>query len=260
MTTLGAVRARHLPTIALGRWYRPLAFGLTVVILAAAVLVAWIRFTAFDAAGAVAGDYHAFILAGQRLLAGSPFQPYQLAGPYSALAGDRSVDQVPFLYPPPYALVGIVLGAVPAFLWWALPLALLGYLIAWWRPEPWAWPVMAAILVWPATSSVVITGGTTMWVVALTAAGLRWHWPAALILLKPSFLPVALIGIRHRSWWIAVGILGLVSLAMLPLWFDYLTAMRNASDVRPWYSVGDLPFILLPIVAWAARCRPQGRC
>jgi hypothetical protein len=134
-----------------------------------------------------------------------------------------------------------------------VPLALLGYVIGWWRPAPWTWPILAAVLVWPATSAIVIVGGTTMWAAALTAGGLRWGWPSALILLKPSFLPLAAIGIRRRSWWITVGVLGLVSLAMLPLWGEYLTALGNATDVKPWYSLGDLPLVLAPLVAYAGR-------
>lgn len=229
--------------------------GLALALLALALVVWRVRFGAFEAAGAVAIDYRSFVDEGHRFLdQGTPYLPYQLAGPYTAQPVEfRQPADVPFLYPPPFVFVCVALTVIPAFLWWVVPAALLAAALISWRPAPWCWPLLAATLVWPATSAIVIVGGTTMWVAALVAGGLRWGWPAALIVLKPSFFPLALIGIRRRSWWIAAAAVGVASLAVLPLWPEYFTAIRNATDLSPIYSLGDLPLVVAPILAWLAR-------
>ena len=234
------------------------AFGLTALLLLVAVAVWRVRFAAFDAAGAVAIDYRTFVDFGHRLLTdGTAILPYQLAGPYQAAPEVPRLDPatVPFLYPPAFAFVGVALTVLPAFLWWAVPIALLAWCVASWRPAPWAWPLMALALAWPNTSAVVIVGGSTMWAAALVAAGLRWRWPAALLLLKPTMLPFALVGVRDRRWWVVAAVLAVVS---LPRAGEYVTAMRNTTDLRWWYSLGDLPLLLLPVVAWLSRAGAPG--
>ena len=73
---------------------------------------------------------------------------------------------------------------------------------------------------------------------------------------------LALIGIRAPSWWIAAGVLVLLSLPFLQLWLDYPSAMTNSS-AKFWYSFGNLPFFVLPIVAFLGSSRrgptPAGR-
>jgi hypothetical protein len=90
-----------------------------------------------------------------------------------------------------------------------------------------------------------------MWIAAFVALGTVWGWPGVLVALKPSLLPFMLVGIRSRSWWLAAGLLVLVSLAVLPMWFDYATAMLNARGplVSPLYSLGNVPVVLIPLVA-----------
>ena len=48
--------------------------------------------------------------------------------------------------------------------------------------------------------------------------------------------------------------LALASLPFLPLWLDYPTAMAN-STATFWYSFGNLPFFVLPIVAFLGSSR-----
>ena len=53
-----------------------------------------------------------------------------------------------------------------------------------------------------------------------------------------------------------MGVFVLASLVMLPLWFDYLAAMRN--NVGEWppglvYSLPDYLLVMVPVVAWWAR-------
>lgn len=86
------------------------------------------------------------------------------------------------------------------------------------------------------------------------AAGLLWSWPSVFAALKPTVLPLALIGIRHRSWWIAAAGLGLASLLLLPLWPQYVTAIRNVTEVTLFYST-NLVLILAPLAVWAGRRR-----
>ena len=113
---------------------------------------------------------------------------------------------------------------------------------------------------------VIITGGidlsfaATASVAQYAALTVANHagigWPGVFVLLKPSLAPFALAGIRRRSWWVAALLLGLLSLAMLPLWLEYPAAIRN-SDVGATYSLQDIPPMLIPVVAWLGR-RPGG--
>ena len=86
------------------------------------------------------------------------------------------------------------------------------------------------------------------------AGGVRWAWPSVLVTFKPSLAFFAIIGIRSRSWWIAAAVLAVVSLPFLSLWLDYPTVMSN-SDAKFWYSFGNLPFFVLPIVAYLGSSR-----
>ena len=77
---------------------------------------------------------------------------------------------------------------------------------------------MLVLLMWPRAESAFIFGNSDMWMAAGIAAGLRWGWPALLLVLKPIFLPLAALGANRVSWWVGAGVIVLVSLAMLPLW------------------------------------------
>jgi hypothetical protein len=176
----------------------------------------------------------------------------QLAGPHVDVTG------VSVLYPPIALYLFTPFTVLPGFLWWAIPIGILGWHIASARPRWWAWPVMALLLFAPRSQAMIIWGNTGMWVAAFVALGLRFSWASPLVLFKPSFVPFALIGIRRRSWWVGFLLLSAASLAMLPLWFDYVTAMRN--NVGDWppgflYSVPDYLLVSVPVVGWAARRR-----
>jgi len=88
---------------------------------------------------------------------------------------------------------------------------------------------------------------------AAVALGTVIGWPSVLVLLKPTLAPFSLIGIRTRGWWVAAVALGVVSLAMLPGWFDYLTVMRNFEGGSLMYSLDQYPLMVIPVIAWAAR-------
>src|SRR5207344_696635 len=93
-------------------------------------------------------------------------------------------------------------------------------------------------------------------VTALVAAALRWKWPGALILLKPSILPFALIGIRTRGWWLTAGVLAILSLPLLPMvpvWVQTVLDSRGAGGFL--YSAKDLPLMMVPVFASLGRTR-----
>jgi hypothetical protein len=181
---------------------------------------------------------------GARWLAdGSYYLPRQLGGPYVA------VLMADVLYPPSALLLFVPFAVLPAVLWWAVPIGLTLYVLRWLRPASWALCVMLALLLWPRAIGAYLFGNTDIWAVAAICAGLRWGWPAVLLTIKPTFAPLALLGVRRRSWWIVAGLLGVASLLMLPLWLDYLRVMANVS-IGWTYSLGSIPLVSVPIVAW----------
>jgi hypothetical protein len=182
---------------------------------------------------------------------GQFYLTHQLTGPYEATSG------IDTLYPP-FAL-GLFAPFVwlPAVLWWAIPLGILAWHVATSRPAWWAWPLLALLVWWPRSQSIVIWGNTSMWLAATVALGLRFGWPAALVLLKPSLAPFALLGIRSRGWWLTLAVLVVVS---VPMAADYIAALRNnvGGWPPPWYSLADVPLLLVPVVAtWARESRTR---
>jgi hypothetical protein len=198
-------------------------------------------------------DYRFFMAIADRWRTGaSVYLPHQLAGPYSELSGRDMI------YPPVALLLFVPLSYVPAPLWWTIPLGTIAAIPVWFRPEAWTWPLLALALWYPRDESMIIWGNTGMWIAALVALGLVWGWPAALVLLKPSLAPFMLAGSRNpRALALGVVVLAAVSLMMVPLWIDYGTAGRNAGASWPsvLYSLPDIPLLLMPVLAWAARAR-----
>jgi hypothetical protein len=179
------------------------------------------------------------------------YLPNQLAGPYQADIGYGN-------YYPPFALFLFVpfVDVVLAPLWWVVPLGITIWSIGTWRPAWWTWAIMALIVWLPRDGQILIWENTALWIQAFVALGLRFGWPAVLcVLVKPSLLPFALIGIHRRSWWMALIACLVLTLPLIPLWVEYVTAMRN--NIGPWptpmYLVQDYAWVSLPIVAWLGR-------
>lgn len=179
----------------------------------------------------------------QWLASGQVYLPRQLAGPYVV---ELMVD---VLYPPIALWLFVPFAFLPAVLWWVIPICLTLYVLRWLHPAPWALVAMLALMTYPASIGAFLFGNTNMWAVAAIAAGIRWGWPAVALVVKPVFLPFALVGVRHRSWWIVGGLGVLLSLPMLPLWLDYVRAMSNMS-INSDYSLGSIPLMLVPLCAW----------
>jgi hypothetical protein len=196
-------------------------------------------------------DFEFFVAVAQRWQAtGDLYGLEQLSGPYQAMTG------VSVLYPPIVLYLFVPFTVLPGFLWWVIPLGILGWHLFTARPAWWAWPVIALCLFAPRSQAIIIWGNTGMWIAAIVALGLRFAWASPFVLLKPTFLPFALIGVRRWAWWVGLAFLLVASLAMLPLWFDYVAAMRN--NVGEWppgflYSLPDYILVAIPVVAWIAR-------
>jgi hypothetical protein len=196
-------------------------------------------------------DYGFFVDKARRWVEiGQFYNPHQLAGPYEA---ETAID---VLYPPVALYLFVPFVFLPAFLWWIVPLGILGWHVRAARPAVWAWPILAVLAWVPRDQSIVIWGSTGMWIGAIVALALRFAWAAPFVLLKPTFAPFALVSVWRKAWWVGLALFALASLSVLPMWPDYFTALRN--NVGPWppgllYSVPDYLFVAIPIVAWSAR-------
>ena len=114
-----------------------------------------------------------------------------------------------------------------------------------------AWPFLAACLAFPESPYELVRGTPTIWIVAAVAAGLKWGWPGALVLLKPSLLPFAVIGVRHRGWWVALLLLAVLTVPLLSLVPDWIAAVTNGQGRGGvLYSLKDVPLVMIPVIAW----------
>lgn len=194
-------------------------------------------------------DYQLYMDVTRRWLAGGPyFEPYQLAGPYEIRAGD-------VLYPPVALLFFAPFTVLPALLYWAVPIAILVWVVWHWRPRPEVWPLIAFCAAWPTTALKTWTGNPVLWIAAALAVATLWRGAAVLVLLKPSLLPFAFFGIRRREWWISLAVLTVLSVPFGSMWADWLTALQNSRGGGWLYSALEIPFLALPLVAWAGRTR-----
>jgi hypothetical protein len=230
---------------------RVLQRALVIVLGSALVVEITVGALVIAAPGDIGVDFRFYRdLAARWVATGMYFQPHQLEGSYI------STTLVDTFYPPIALLLFLPFLILPAILWWLIPIAVLAYVIAAWRPNLWAVVGMIVLMMWVRAFGAFLWGNTDMWLAAAVAAGLRWGWPAALIAIKPSVLPFMLIGVRSRSFWLVVALLAVVSLPMWELWADWLVAIRNM-DQRPDYSIGSITLYLVPIVAWLGRQRPS---
>lgn len=198
-----------------------------------------------------------YLSAAQRFLDGHGFYyDWQLAGPYDVWF--QPVD--PILYPPTMIPLFAAFTVLPAWLYWAIPLGVIGACIWSLRPRPLALALCLLLAVWP--NSLIMQawfGNPTMWIVAalaVTVTGRRWAAP--FVLLKPTLAPFAAWGIRSRSWWIGLAALVAISLPFLPEWLTYASVLQNARNGEQsslLYSIWNVPAMLIPVVAWLGSSR-----
>jgi hypothetical protein len=236
-TAWGAVR---------DRWYRPVAFGLTTLLLvgAAAMLAVF-----WKANAAHAGEDLVHYLDGVRRwwATGSPYLPNEIAG-------DFDYEPETFLHPPVSVLFFAPWLVLHPILWWAVPIAITTALVVAWRPAPWTWPLIAFGLCQPQLHQALLWGNTNLWLTAALAVALIGGPWAALFLVKPSLGLLAIVGMRRRSWWVAVVVIALLCVPFGMLWIDWANVILN-SPADPTYGLRNLPWVLIPVIAWAGRQR-----
>ena len=179
------------------------------------------------------------------------YLPHQLDG-----TGQLTLN-VDTLYPPSALFLFVPFVWLPAVLWWVLPAVIVAVSIVRLRPASWTWPLLIVSLAWPRTAGALIFGNSDIWFAAFLWAGAAFAWPAVLVSIKPTLVPFGLIGIRHRSWWLAALAFAIVNLPLASLWLEYPTVVRTAG-LPLLYSIGNLPMFIAPIVAWLARRGPPG--
>ena len=209
-------------------------------------------------------DYIHYVDAARRWVeTGTPYLAHEVAGPF-VFSNDT------FLHPPISLLLFTPFLVLPGFLYWLIPLAGTAAIVAAWRPARWTWPVIALLLNWPRFDGAVIVGNSDLWVAFFLAAGLRFGWPVLLLVLKPSLVPFAIVELAalvradavpiHR--WAKIALAAAVLLvAAAPfgtLWLDWLAVVRH-SPADALYSLGALPWLSVPAVAWVSRTRGRRR-
>lgn len=214
---------------------------LTVATGAFLVVAVIVSARSIAAAGDLGIDFRFYRDVGARFLEdGTYYLPHQLAGPYSVTL----MEDV--LYPPLALALFVPFVYLPAILWWAVPVGVTLWAVG--RPSAVGLTLALLLLCWPRAHAAFLFGNTDMWVMAGVAAGMRLGWPAVLVTLKPTLVPFALVGIRHRSWWMAMALLAASVVLTWPLWQDYIVAMTNLR-ADPGYSLGSIPLLLVPVVA-----------
>lgn len=229
------------------RMHRPAMTAVALLFLAllvqdlASVAARW-----SEVGAGVGVDFYFYRDAAARWIDGGPFYlDFQLAGPYVVWGLPAT------LYPPTALLLFTPFTVLPPVTWWAIPIGIVVTIVAYHRPRPATWPVLAMCLWFPTTAEVVYAGNSVIWVVAAVALATVWHWPGLFVVLKPTLGPFALIGCWHRSWWVALAALVLISLPFGSMWLDYVTAVLNTRDPNGiLYSLNQVPTVLIPVVAW----------
>ncbi len=244
VTSLTSTNVR-LPSVRLSRPASALLRAVGALLALAAVWYWW-RVWSTAAPGFPTVDIGHYLDATRRWLeTGTPYLAHEVAA-------DFEYSPLTYLHPPIALLLFAPFLILPVQLFWILPIALLVAFVAWCRPAAWAWPLIGAALLWHQTAVALVAGNSDLWVAAFIAAGLWLGWPFALVIIKPSLGFFALLGVRSRSWWIAVAMLGGLSLLFGRLWLDWLQVVTHAPGGLL-YSLVSLPLMLLPIVAWLAR-------
>jgi hypothetical protein len=92
-----------------------------------------------------------------------------------------------------------------------------------------------------------------MWAFAALSLGTVWAGPAIFVLVKPSFFPFALWGVRRRQWWLFLLLFGLMCLPLGTMWADWATVILNTQGSAMVSSLVQIPLMMFPIIAWFAR-------
>lgn len=231
------------------RWERPIAVGLSALILAAGVVL-FVTAATGEFGRFWGVDIAHYLDATRRWLAtGTPYVPSEVAGPFTFVPET-------FLHPPIALVLFLPFLVLPLPLWWAIPLGVVAWSVR--QAPPWAWPLLAFAVSHPRFHGALIVGNTDLWVAAGLVAGIRHGWPALVIAAKPSLAFLALVGIRRRSWWIGTVAVALACLPFGALWLDWVAVVRHAPG--DWtYSLPSLPWLLAMGMAGLGAARVRSR-
>ena len=97
-----------------------------------------------------------------------------------------------------------------------------------------------------------------MWIVAAIAAGTVLAWPFVLVVAKPTFAPIALLGSVAAPGGLHAGVLAGLRSRSCRVWLDWFTVVRNSDVGRCSTTCPRCRSCWAPLVAWATgRSRPQ---
>jgi hypothetical protein len=207
--------------------------------------------------GAIGIDYAAVTDAARRWLdTGQPFPDRQLHGPYAHIGWNPS-DTGEFFYPPVTLPFFALFAFLPALAWW-LAIALLFALgLRRVRPARWSWPLLAGLAAFTNLVPVLIAGNPALWIAVCALWAPVTGWSGALVLLKPTLAPWAVLGIWRRSWWVAIAVLALASIPFASLWVDWVHAVLDLQESGLHFLLVQAPFMLIPTAALAAGTGPD---
>jgi hypothetical protein len=183
---------------------------------------------------------------------GTPYLAYEVQGPY------EQYSPLTFLHPPVSLLLFWPFIHVPLVIWWLIPAFGVIGAILWWRPHWAIWPVLALATCTDGFRNAVVTGNTDMWMAMGVAGGLTLAWPAVVALIKPTFVPIALLALRSRQGILALMLVAVACLPFGALWFDWLAVVRNGPGGLA-YSLPNYLWVAAPALAWLAQTRTRKR-
>ena len=193
---------------------------------------------------AVGLDYGIYMRRADDFLAGRGlYLPHQLQGPYHVEIGDS-------LYPPTLLPLFVLFTVLPAVLWWLIPLGIIGTVIAWHRPAAWAWAIIGLLALTDGVMLTIVKGNPGR---VDRSGRCGRHDLASSIRACP--------GCNRRSRrWRSSACAAEAGGSGSPCWwacrscsFRCGSTMHTRSpgrDVGPAYSLTELPFYLIPLVAW----------
>lgn len=232
---------------------RVVALTTTGVLLLFAVVLLGAVYGGIAAKGWLGADFITYRNYGAHFLAtGNFYMPNQYVAPWWVGSGNPPPAN---LYPPPALYLFVAFTFIPWPLWWGIPLGLSAWVIWWWRPALWSWPIIAAILCTVPFAAAVTLGNSGMWVMAAIALATRWPAASWFLVAKPNDLVLTLPFVPKRGWWVGLVAAALVSLPLLPLWIDWLTALRFYAGATWLYEVEAWPMLLIPVLARLASTR-----
>jgi hypothetical protein len=115
-----------------------------------------------------------------------------------------------------------------------------------------------ALCLWGPVQIHFVSGNPDLWITMFLALSTVHPAFASFVFIKPSVAFFGLWRVRSRAWWYGFVPLSVMSLLLLPLWFDWLRVVLNSRGTGGLlYSWQEMPLLLIPMIAWLAR--PGGR-